>query len=274
MAPIPKNAVEDFREKGFLRVERAFDLETNSACLASIEEELRAHSIDLRDPETWTKPVIRFSCPEGPAFATAGMSPRLCSLYDALLGTGNWTKRQGVGGTLPIRFPSEADPGDAGWHIDGSYEVDGRYFVNLHSRRRALLALFLFTDVTELDAPTEILVGSQRDIPPLLQPHGDRGLFFGDVASRLSKASYDRPKAHAVGRAGDVYLCHPFLRSSRQLAAPRQFPQNHRAARSRPSRAVLLAARPSAFCGRGHDLGWLEAAQLSAHSGTLRLKQR
>jgi hypothetical protein len=27
-------------------------------------------------------------------------------------------------GTFPIRFPSEGDPGDAGWHVDGSDKVE------------------------------------------------------------------------------------------------------------------------------------------------------
>ena len=67
-------------------------------------------------------------------------------MYDALLGSGRWVPRQGVGGTLPVRFPSTQDPGDAGWHIDGSYEVDGEYWVNVHSRDRGLLALFLLSE--------------------------------------------------------------------------------------------------------------------------------
>jgi hypothetical protein len=55
-----------------------------------------------------------------------------------------------------VRFPSTRDPGDAGWHIDGSYDVEGRWWVNVHSRGRGLLALFLFTDVAGDDAPTEL----------------------------------------------------------------------------------------------------------------------
>ena len=55
-------------------------------------------------------------------------------------------------GTFPVRFPSEDDPGDAGWHVDGSFEIDGAappfsYGLNLRSRQRALLLLMLYTDV-------------------------------------------------------------------------------------------------------------------------------
>jgi hypothetical protein len=103
------------------------------------------------------------------------------------------------------------DPGDAGWHIDGSYDVDGRWWVNAHSRGRGLLALFLFTDVGEADAPTEILVGSHLDVPRALAPFGARGVFFGDVTGELSASTFRRARARATGRAGDVYVCHPFL---------------------------------------------------------------
>ena len=110
-----------------------------------------------------------------------------------------------------MRFPSMQDPGDAGWHIDGSYDVDGQWWANVHSRHRGLLALFLFTDVGPEDAPTEILVGSHLDVPRVLAPFGERGLFFGDVTERLPASTFQRPRAHATGRAGDVYVCHPFL---------------------------------------------------------------
>jgi hypothetical protein len=122
-----------------------------------------------------------------------------------------WIQREGVGGTLPVRFPSMKDPGDAGWHIDGSYDVDGQWRANVHSRRRGLLSLFLFTDVGEADAPTEILVGSHLDVPRVLAPFGERGVFFGDVVADLSASTFHRPRARATGRAGDVYVCHSFL---------------------------------------------------------------
>jgi hypothetical protein len=95
--------------------------------------------------------------------------------------------------------------------IDGSYDLDGRWRVNVHGRHRGLLALFLVTDAGPEDAPTEILVGSHLDVPRVLAPFGERGVFFGDVVGRLPASTFQRPRVHATGRAGDVYVCHPFL---------------------------------------------------------------
>jgi hypothetical protein len=62
------------------------------------------------------------------------------------------------------------DPGDAGWHTEGSYTVEGDqgHWLNLRPRGRALLMLFLFSDTGPDDAPTQIKVGSQS--MPLLSP--------------------------------------------------------------------------------------------------------
>jgi hypothetical protein len=201
--------IERFIVDGFLVVRGAVDTGIVQTCVASIDDGLRVRGIDPHDPATWTKPVVRFSCPEGPAFAAAGTSPAICEVYDDLLGPDGWIRRPGVGGQIPVRFPSAIDPGDAGWHFDGSYDVGGQWWANVRSRGRALLALFLFTDVGEHDAPTEILVGSHLDVPRLLLPFGERGIFHGDV--ELQRSTFRRRSVRATGRAGDVYVCHPFL---------------------------------------------------------------
>ena len=203
--------IDEFCANGFVAMRGAVAADVVRECVARIEDELCARGVDPRDPKTWTKPLVRFPCPNGPAFVAAGASPALCEVYDSLLGPGRWIKHPGVGGTVPVRFPSRTNPGDAGWHIDGSYDVGGQYWVNVHSRSRGLLALFLFTDVGERDAPTEILIGSHVDVPQVLAPFGERGVFFGDVARALPRSTYRRPRVYATGRAGDVYVCHPFI---------------------------------------------------------------
>ena len=73
-----------------------------------------------------------------------------------------------------------------------------------------MLALFLFSDVGEDDAPTRLRVGSHRVVQQLLAPHGEEGLAFFELAARLDATAH-LPEALAVGPAGTVYLCHPFL---------------------------------------------------------------
>jgi Phytanoyl-CoA dioxygenase (PhyH) len=108
-----------------------------------------------------------------------------------------------------VRFPVEGDPGDDGWHIDSSFEKNGSWWVNMRSDGRALLMLFLFSDVGPQDAPTRIRIGSHLDMPAVLAPAGEEGLSSADIVPPAEV--HIRPIAYATGSAGDVYLCHPFL---------------------------------------------------------------
>jgi hypothetical protein len=117
-----------------------------------------------------------------------------------------------------VRFPSRGDGGDTGWHIDTSFPPEtggsGDYFdwrVNVTSRGRALLLLFLFSDVGEKDAPTRMRAGSHLDVARRLQPGGDAGFSLRELAANDFSESRRRPEALATGEAGTVYLCHPFL---------------------------------------------------------------
>src|SRR5437870_5693779 len=56
-----------------------------------------------------------------------------------------------------------------------------------------------------------LIVGSHLDVPRVLTPFGERGVFHGDVAGQLPGSTFERPRARATGHAGDVFLCHPFL---------------------------------------------------------------
>jgi hypothetical protein len=118
-------------------------------------------------------------------------------------------------GTFPVRFPSTQSPGDDGWHIDTSFGGDPSDFLswraNVHSKGRALLMLFLFSDVGEDDAPTRIRVGSHADIARQLAPAGEAGLSLRELAADGFSTSAHRNVALATGDAGTVYLCHPFL---------------------------------------------------------------
>jgi hypothetical protein len=203
-------AVEEFIADGFTVVRQAFGPEVAGACADRIWSALAQRGPRPGDRSTWTEPVVRVPCPEGGPFIEAGTSPRFQEACDQLLGPGRWWRRQGVGGQVVTRFPSERDPGDSGWHLDGGYEdpADGQRRVTVRARGGGLLALFLFSDVDEDSAPTRVRVGSHLDGARVLAAAGPAGLEWREAARRIEQASAHRPTAVLTGQAGDVFLCH------------------------------------------------------------------
>ncbi len=203
--------IDSFVTDGFVAVRGAVPGAVLRACQEEIWSALGERGVLRDDPSTWRDPVVRVPCPESPAFAAAGTQPVLWEAFDQLIGEDRWWRRRGVGGTVPARFPSQADPGDAGWHIEASFDKGGDWWVNYRSRGRGLLALYLFSDVDDDSAPTRVRPGSHRDAARVLEPAGDEGMPFPQAAHLAAEASAGRPTALVTGRAGDVFLCHPFL---------------------------------------------------------------
>lgn len=257
--------IDAFLQDGYVAVRGAVPVAVAEACQEVIWSELGRRGVVRDDPSTWNAPVVRISCPEGGPFAQAGTAPVVQEACDQLIGPGSWWRRVGVGGTIPVRFPSDDDPGDAGWHIEASYEADGHWRVNLASRARGLLALYLLTDVDADSAPTRLRPGSHLDVPPVLAPAGDAGLEATAAGQQAAKVSAHRPTALATGQAGDVFLCHPFLvhaaswphrgRFPRMIAQPgvalnSQFLLDPDASPS-PVEQAILAGLSTAASGRG-----------------------
>ena len=156
--------IEQFITEGFVRIDRAFPREQADAARAIL---WKATGCCPDDPATWTQPVVRLGMFTQAPFIEAANTPRLHAAFDQLVGRGRW-RRPAAMGTFPVRFPSAVEPGDAGWHIDVSFGTETPDFMswraNIHSKGRALLMLFLFSDVGEFDAPTRIRIGSHADI--------------------------------------------------------------------------------------------------------------
>lgn len=210
--------IEGFIQNGFVRLDEAF-----SPKMAQEGREIlwRDSGCDPLDRTTWKRPVVRLGGYIDPPFRQAANTPRLIGAIDQLAGSNRWLPLKGLG-TFPLRFPSEVDPGDTGWHVDASYppaDVSDPSFlswrVNVRSRGRALLMLFLFSDVGQDDAPTRIRCGSHLDVARILAPVGEAGMSFIELASLLEDTA-GRPEAAATGRAGTVYLCHPFVAHAAQ----------------------------------------------------------
>ncbi len=208
--------ISSFIRDGFVRLNRAFSRENAQEAREIL---WRATGCDPNDSSTWTQPVIRLGQFGQAPFREAANTPVLHQAFDQLVGAGRWLP-QGTLGTFPVRFPSPTAPGDDGWHIDVSFGFEAPDFMewraNVNSRGRALLMLFLFSDVEHDDAPTRIRVGSHLDIARQLAPAGEAGLSLRELAADGFASSSHRPEVLAVGEAGTVYLCHPFLVHSAQ----------------------------------------------------------
>jgi hypothetical protein len=178
-------------------------------CRELIWQSLAQRGQFRQDPATWPA-LARIDDLDAEAFTEAGLSPALTGAYDTLIGPGRWKSPVDVGRAVMVRFPSE-DRAGAGYHIEGSYPgpAGQRWWVNVHSRARGLLALFLLTDVGPDDAPTRLVRGSHLTVARFLAPYGEAGT---DADTDLwYPSTLCRPITHATGTAGDVYLCHPFI---------------------------------------------------------------
>jgi len=210
------NQIQQFIHQGFVRIDNAFPAEIAQEARAILWKDT---GYDPTDSSTWTKPVIRLGMYTQEPFVKAANTEVLHAAFNQLVGQNNWIPCRSMG-TFPVRFPSDEDPGDSGWHVDAGFPGadPNNYFewrVNVHSKGRALLMLFLFSDVSENDAPTRIRVGSHLDVAKILQSAREEGLSFMELAMKLAEMP-ERDEALAVGKAGTVYLCHPFIAHAAQ----------------------------------------------------------
>lgn len=203
--------IQRFMEEGFVKVDHAFSTDIAARCRDELWAEI---GLSPDAPANWTAPVVRVASKFSPPFIEAANTPRLHRAYDQLVGEGRWIAPTGLG-TFPIRFPSPQAPGDDGWHVDVSFGADHPDFMewraNVRSSGRALLMLFLLSDVGPDDAPTRIRKGSHRAIARQLLPYGAAGATLRQLSADGYASTRDCQIEVATGAAGTVYLCHPFL---------------------------------------------------------------
>ncbi|MEO1153082.1 MAG: phytanoyl-CoA dioxygenase family protein [Pseudomonadota bacterium] len=213
---LSQEQIRGFVTQGFVRLDDAIPREVTARARRRLWRDLGG---DGRRPSTWSDPVQRLSFYGQKPFRQALATPRLQRAFDQLVGAGRWEQPERLG-PFVVRFPSARPPRDARWHIDGAYPpadssgdanagtdpTDWR--VNIHSQNRALLMLILFSDVGPRDGPTRLRAGSHLDIAPVLERAGPDGVSARALDVAVSE---DRLVYPATGRAGTVYLCHPFL---------------------------------------------------------------
>jgi len=211
MKQLTAKQIDGFIKNGFVKIAHAFPTEIADECRTIL---WKATQCDPGNPASWTQPVIRIGESALEPFKKAANTDTLHYAFDQLAGIGNWLPRETLG-SFPIRFPVKAPATDTGWHVDASFPGENadnylEWRINVYSKGRALLMLFLFSDVSENDAPTIIRAGSHLDVTKLLAPEGERGLSFMALAKKLDSLP-KRKEILATGQAGTVYLCHPFI---------------------------------------------------------------
>ncbi len=139
--------VQNFIDDGFLKIENAFSTQLARQCRDELWADI---GLAPDQPEHWIRPVVRIAFKASSPFIEAANAAPLHKAYDQLVGEGRWLVPMGLG-TFPIRFPSTESPGDDGWHVDMSFGTADADFMewraNVKSSGRALLMLFLFSDV-------------------------------------------------------------------------------------------------------------------------------
>ena len=210
-AGLTPRQVQNFIDDGFVKIENAFSAQLAKQCRDELWADI---GLSPDQPQLWTRPVVRVGFKASPPFIEAANAPPLHHAYDQLVGEGRWLAPTGLG-TFPIRFRSEEAPGDDGWHVDMSFGTANADFmewrVNVKSSGRALLMLFLFSDVGPDDAPTRIRKGSHATIAQELLPYGEAGATLRQLSAEDYASTGDCEIELATGAAGSVYLCHPFL---------------------------------------------------------------
>ena len=215
------------------------------------------------DPAGWTRPVVRIPHLAHPALVAAANAPRLTAAYDALVGEGRWVPPTAVG-SIPVRFPSPEDPGDAGWHVD----------MALGLRRARLHGLARERPQRRPRAPRpDALLGRgrrRRADPPAARLAPGRGA--APPAARARGALAARPRGGRLrgdggparrrsppGPAGTAWLCHPFLVHAAQ-------PHRGRVPRLMAQQTLAPAharrPRPAALAGAAGDPGGLRPRAL------------
>lgn len=203
--------IEQFIQKGYVRIDNAFSKETADVALDILWNDL---PVDRHNPSSWIEPVIRLGMYTQTPFINSVNHPDLHKIFDQLVGENKWLPCMSVG-AFPIRFPSSKEPIDTGNHVDAGFPGDdpNNYFewrINILSKGRALLMLVLYSDVSEIDAPTILFEGSHLEVAKILMSEGDKGLSFMELASKVSSLP-NLKKVFAAGQRGTVFLCHPFL---------------------------------------------------------------
>ncbi|MCZ7646507.1 MAG: phytanoyl-CoA dioxygenase family protein [Planctomycetota bacterium] len=204
-----KGEIEQFIEDGYVVLREAFP--------GSVAAEVRARlweKMGLRpdDPSGWKEPVVHIrEALGGPPFSLA-WTQRVWDAFDDLLGAGRYLKKDTLG-WFPVAFPGfdapPWKPPEKGWHVDGI-----QFHHHVYSRDQGLLPIVILSDIGPGDGGTAIDLGSHKLAARIMAESEPEGLEIKELCARVAKHPFKRV-VEANGRAGDMFLHHPFIRHAR-----------------------------------------------------------
>ena len=222
--PLHAKDIEHFLKFGYVKLENCFDVSPGSLASRWRTRTWLRCGYDPADPRTWAEEKIHFNRVNNVDLTT--FAPGVAAAINQLLGghaIANDPLCWGDGLIVNYRLGAEAPwippgPDAHDWHKDGDF-----FLHFLDSPEQALLTVVLWDDVVERGGPTYIAADSIAHVARFLAAHpggvcpaeGDpeRDGLPSDIAR------YDFPSIirecrdfrQVTGRAGDVYLMHPFM---------------------------------------------------------------
>lgn len=256
---LTKTQVEQFMERGWIRLEEAIPRKQALAAAEFLWDKVEEQGALRNDPSSWTKPMIRLNEDYDTPEFRACNTERLWGAVEDLIGAdrainrvnkgwGYWVMNFSVGAGRPWTVPT------GGWHQDGSHF---RHFVD--SGDQGLLQLCFFSEVGSRGGAPLVIEGSHNVVARVLRQHPE-GLDVHDAIrlefehpwlagignpsdeagspeeialARIERymnttyhdtEGYQMKVVEATGTVGDVILAHPFLihnSSQTHLRVPR-----------------------------------------------------
>lgn len=207
-APPPvltKSDLDHFYEKGFVHIEAGFDPELARSWSSQCWDRL---GIDPEDESTWTMDRVHMG--GSLHWDISEFAPKVYSAVCQLCGHDRVQHPVQWSDHFIVNLREGADsewvppsPAAKGWHKDGDFF---RHF--LDSPEQGLLVFVLWTDVVHHGGPTYVATDSIPVMARYLNEHREGVLPNGfEFQERIKEC---REFVEATGKAGDVYLLHPF----------------------------------------------------------------
>jgi len=202
--------IENFLVHGFVHLKNCFDTAPGSVAHRWVEESWLRNGISPTDRGTWPNDKIHMPATE--TMKVRDFSPyafsaicELCGGEDRVKGDISWGNsfiaNYGFGRDKEWAAPS---PKAVGWHVDGD-----TFLHFLDSPEQGLLIVALFSDIHPQGGGTFIACDSVQKVVRHLASHPE-GTGPFDIPNEELIAQC-RDCRETVGKAGDVFLLHPFI---------------------------------------------------------------